>query len=340
MKKPKAKNGVKGFSNGWRPVVAAALLVAGIQAEAQTSAVQAFPAKPVTIITPFGAGSGPDVVARLVGEVLSRKWGQRVVVDNRPGGGGFIAIDAARRAAPDGYTLLQLDSEHLGAAPYLYKQRGFKPWESFDPVAALFRTTFMVTVASNAPWKNVGEMVATARAEGGKFTYGSWGVGSPGHLGAAQLAGMADVRMEHIPYREQGQLFIGVGAGDVQWSLGSLPSSRAAYQTGKVRYLAVAGPRRVPQIPEVPTIAEAGGPAELDISSFAVLVAPKGTPEVIALRLHQDVVQALNDANLRTRFEGFAFEPLAWSRGEILEQAQIKTRNYRQLIDQNGITLD
>lgn len=336
MKIRKTKTEARGRGRWWWPAVAAVLI--GIAA--QTSTAQEFPAKPVTIITPFGAGSGPDVVARLVGEVLGRKWGQRVVVDNRPGGGGFIAIDAARRAAPDGYTLLQLDSEHLGATPYLYKQRGFKPWDSFEPVAALFRTPFMVTVASNAPWKNVGDMLAAARAEGGKFTYGSWGVGSPGHLGGAHMAGLANVRMEHIPYRDQSQLFIGVGSGDVQWSLGSLPSSRAAYQAGKVRYLAVAGPRRVAQIPDVPTIAEAGGPSALDISSFAVLVVPKGTPEPIATRLHQDIVQALNDANVRTKFEGFAFEPLAWSRQEILSQVQVKARTYQQLIDQNGINLD
>jgi tripartite-type tricarboxylate transporter receptor subunit TctC len=158
-----------------------------------------FPSKPVTIVTPFAAGSGPDAVLRLVSEKLGKAWNQRVAIDNKPGGGGFIAIEAARRAAPDGYTLLQLDSEHLAALPYLYKARNFKTLEAFDMVGTLFRTPFMIAVASDSPWKSMGELVAAAKAGPGKVTYGSWGVGSPGHLGGGLLESLTATSMQHVP---------------------------------------------------------------------------------------------------------------------------------------------
>src|SRR5580765_8471710 len=136
-----------------------------------------FPAKPVTIVTPFAAGSGPDAVLRLVSDKLGKLWNQRVTVDNKPGGGGFIASDAARRAAPDGYTLLQLDSEHLGALPHLYKSRNFVPLQHFEPVASLFRTPFFVAVPTDSKWKSMGDLIAAAKEKPGQVSYGSWGVG-------------------------------------------------------------------------------------------------------------------------------------------------------------------
>ncbi len=299
-----------------------------------------YPNKPVTIITPFAAGSGPDAVMRMVGEVLSKKWMQRVVVDNRPGGGGFIAIDAAKRAAPDGYTLLLLDSEQVSLLPYLYKQRNFRTLDTFDPVAALFRTPFFVAVSTDSKWKSMADLVAGAKAASGNVTYGSWGVGSPGHLGGVMLEGLSGVKMQHVAYKDVSQLFIGVSSGEVNWSLGTLPSSRSAYQAGKLRYIAVAAPKRIPQMPDVPTVAEAGGPPKLEVSSFAVLLAPKGMADALGRKINADVIQAIADPGIRARFETFAFEPLAWSKAEILANAQSKAVTYQQLVQQGNISLD
>ncbi len=303
-------------------------------------AADGYPNKPVTIITPFAAGSGPDAVMRMVGEVLSKKWMQRVVIDNRPGGGGFIAIDAARRAAADGYTLLLLDSEQVSLLPYLYKQRNFRTLDTFDPVAALFRTPFFVAVSSESKWKSMADLVAGAKAANGNVTYGSWGVGSPGHLGGVMLEGLSGVKMQHVAYKDVSQLFIGVSSGEVSWSLGTLPSSRAAYQAGKLRYIAVAAPKRIPQMPDVPTVAEAGGPARLEVSSFAVLLAPRGMADALGRKINADVIQAIADPGRRARFETFAFEPLSWSKAEILTNAQSKAVTYQQLVQQGNISLD
>jgi len=245
-----------------------------------------YPSKPVTLITPFAAGSGPDAVLRLVSDKLSRLWNQRVVVDNRPGGGGFIAIDQARRAAPDGYTLLQLDSEHIAALPHLYKSRNFVTLQHFDPVASLFRTPFFVAVGSESKWKTMGDLIAAAKANPEGVVYGSWGVGSPGHLGAQQLEALTGIRMRHAPYREVSQLYSNVGTGEVPWAFASIPSSQGIYKAGKLRYIAVAAPKRIPQMPDVPTMAEAGGPASLEVNSFVSLLAPKGVSAAVKVKIN------------------------------------------------------
>jgi len=316
-------------------------LVAGLALCGTTRAAdESFPIRPVTLITPFPAGSGPDAVLRLLADKLGKAWGQRVTVDNRPGGGGFIAFDAARRMAGDGYTLLQLDSEHLAAVPHLYKARNFETLKVFEPVVAMYRTPFLVTVASNSPWKSMADLVAAAKASPDKVSFGSWGIGSPAHLGGEQLELSTGTTMVHVPYREMSQLFGSVGGGDVGWSFGSLPSSQGAYKAGKLRYLAVAAPKRLPQLPEVPTVAEAGGPAGLEVNSFVVLVAPRGMHVGIRDRLQADVRKALAEPDIQARFQTFAFEPLNWTPAEIEAQAAAKSRTYGELVRRKNISLD
>ena len=316
--------------------VAAATLFTAPTAQA----TDAFPSKPVTIVTAFAPGSGPDAVLRLVADKLGKAWNQRVLVDNRPGGGGFIAIDTAKRAPADGYTLLQLDSEHLAALPHLYKARGFDTMKTFEPVTTLFRTPFLVAVSSESKWKTMGDLVGAAKSAPGQVTFGSWGVGSPGHLGAEQLELLGAAPMQHVPFREVSQLFTSVGAGDVAWSFASLPSSQGAYKAGKLRYLAVAAPKRLPQMPQVPTVAEAGGPAELEVSSFVVLVAPRGLPSEVQTKINADVQKALADPDIKARFDNFAFETLGWAPPEIERQAQQKSRLYAELVKRKNISLD
>ncbi len=299
-----------------------------------------FPTKPVTIVTPFAAGSGPDAVMRMVGDKLGRLWNQRVTVDNKPGGGGFIAIDQARRAAPDGYTLLQLDSEHVAALPHLYKSKNFVTLQHFDPVASLFRTPFFVAVSSESKWKSMKDLIADAKAKPGHIAYGSWGVGSPGHLGGQQLDALAGTQMNHAPFREVSQLFTNVATGEVPWSFASIPSSQGIYKTGKLKYIAVAATKRVPQLPDVPTMAESGGPAGLEVNSFVSLVTPKGVPAALKAKINADVAKVIADPEIKARFDTFAFEALAWSPEEITKQAEAKSKVYGELVKRGNISLD
>ncbi len=318
--------------------LAVATLAGAFAASAQ--AQSDFPNKPVNVITAFPAGSGPDATLRILAEKLSKAWNQRVQVENKPGGGGFIAMDSAKRAAPDGYTLLQLDSDHLAAVPHLYKQRGADAVKQFEPVASMFYTTFMVVVAKDSPFKTITDIVNAAKANPGKVTYGSWAVGSPGHLGAELLAMQTGIEMQHIPYRETSQLFTSVAAGDVAWSLGTLPSSSGPYRAGKLRYIAVAAPQRLSQVPEVPIAAEVGASKDFLVNAFVVLVSPKGLPAAVRNKINADVATALTDPELRARFDTFAFQPISWTPEEISRNAEAKGKVYEQLVKKANISLE
>jgi tripartite-type tricarboxylate transporter receptor subunit TctC len=316
--------------------IGALCAVTGLSVQAQN----AFPQKAVTITTAFAAGSGPDAVLRQVSDKLSKLWNQPVLVNNKPGGGGFIAMDSVQRLPADGYNLLQLDSEHLAAVPHLYKSKNFVTLNTFDPVVTLFRTPFFITVAADSKWQTMKDLVADAKAAPGKISFGSWGIGSPGHLGGEEIELLSDVDMTHVPFREVSQLYTAVGNGDLQWAFASIPSSAGVFKSGKIRYIAIAAAKRVPQMPHVPTVSEAGGPKGLDVNSFVVLVAPKGLPSDVSTRINNDVQKVLNDPEIKARFNTFAFETLNWSPEEIRKQAELKSRTYGKLVARKNISME
>ena len=323
-----------------RRALCAAAVLAAFALPATAQQASTFPNKPVNIVTAFAAGSGPDAVLRQISEKLSKLWNQPVTITNKPGGGGFIAIDATQRMPADGYTLLQLDSEHLAALPLLYKSKNFVTLNVFDPVAPLFRTPFLVAVATDSKWQNMKDLIAAAKAEPNKVSYGSWGVGSPGHLGGEQLELLTGAEMTHVAYREVSQLFTSVGSGDIQWSMASIPSSQGIFKAGKIRYLAVAAAKRLPQMPDVPTVAESGGPAGFEVNSFVSLLAPKGIANDVKAKINADVLKVLADPEVKARYNTFAFETITWSPDEIRKNADVKSKIYEQLVKRKNISLD
>jgi len=323
-----------------RRILLAATLAASCLASAAWAQASAYPARTVTLYTAFSVGSGPDVVLRILAQELGKMWKQPVVVENRPGGGGFIAMEAAGKQPADGYALLQLDSEHVSALPHLYKSRNYVTLEKFDLVAPLFYTPFMVAVGEKSPWKNMTDLIAAAKTKPDSLTYGSWFVGSPGHLGGEWLASLTGTKMIHVPYKEVSQLYTAVANGEVDWAFGTIPSTRPVYDSGKLRYLAIAAPQRHPQYPDVPTVAEAGGPAELDVNSIVSLLAPKGIPADVRDKIYADVTTVLADPDIRKRFDTFAFEPLGWPLAELRQRLDAKSATYEKLIENAGISLD
>lgn len=299
-----------------------------------------FPNKPVNVFTGFPPGSGPDALLRAITEKLSALWKQPVLVQNRPGAGGFVVIEATRRLPADGYTLVQFDSEQLVALPLLYKSRNLRTLDAYDPVAPIFNTPFLVTVPTDSPWKNMGDLIQAAKAQPGKLAYGSWGIGSPGHLGAEQLELATGTSMQHIPFKDSGQLFTALAGHEIAWSFGSIPSSQGVFKAGKVRYIAVATPKRIPQMPDLPTVAEAGGPKDFAQSSFVVLTAPKGVPAPIRQKIHQDMAKVMQEPDIKARMDTFAFEYINWTPEEILKQARAKARMYDTLITRKNISLE
>ncbi len=327
------------FFHKRRTLMAGALAISCLTSTAWAQASD-YPQKTVTLYTAFSIGSGPDVVLRILSQELGKKWKQPVVVENRPGGGGFIALEAVSKRKPDGYSLLQLDSEHISALPHLYKARHYFPLEKFDLVAPLFYTPFMIAVSEKSPWKNLTELIDAAKKRPDSVTYGSWFVGSPGHLGGEWLSSLTNTKMLHIPYKEVSQLYTAVANAEVDWAFGTIPSTRPVYDSGKLRYLAIAAPQRHSLYPNVPTVAQAGGPAQLDVNSIVSLVAPKGLPVEIRDKIHADISEILRDPEVRKRFDSFALEPLSWTLTQLRERLDQKSATYKDLIDSANISLD
>jgi tripartite-type tricarboxylate transporter receptor subunit TctC len=301
---------------------------------------QEFPTKPVRIITPFPVGSGPEGVTRLVADKLSRMWGKPVTVENRPGGNGFIAIDAFKRGATDGHDLIQLDNVHLSAYPHLFKKLPYDPVKDFDTLLPLFKTYFFVTTAVNSKYKNVGDLVADAKANPGKLNYGSWSVGNPVHLGSALFDTVNGTKMEHVIYKETTQLYTSVANGDLAYALGSSATSGPLYRAGKLKYLAIAAPRRLASFKDVPTVAEAGGPANFEVSGWTAIAAPPGLPKAVADKIRNDIAKALAEPDVREKFVSFGYEPFTPSREEFNQYIQSESSRFAGIIKQTGASLD
>jgi hypothetical protein len=180
-----------------------------------------WPTKSSRIINPFPVGGGPDGLSRLVADKLGRAWGQPVVVENRPGGNGFIAINEFKRGATDGTDMIQLDNVHIAAYPHLFKKLPYDLNKDFEILMPLFRNYFFVCVPVNSPYKTIGDLIADAKAHPGKLNYGSWSVGNPVHLGSALLENQTGTKMEHVIYKETSQLYQGVANGELTFALGS-----------------------------------------------------------------------------------------------------------------------
>ncbi|MEY2860385.1 MAG: hypothetical protein RL392_843 [Pseudomonadota bacterium] len=311
----------------------------GIAVQAQTQ-TQTFPNKPVRIITPFPVGSGPDGVARLVADKLSRAWGQPVTVDNRPGGNGFIAIDAFKRGAPDGYDLIQLDGVHLTAYPHLFKKLPFDAKADFDVLLPLFKTYFFFTVAADSKYKNLADIVTDAKAHPGKLNYGSWSVGNPVHLGSALFETVTGTEMQHVTYKETSQLYTGVATGELSFAMGTSATAGPLYRAGKLKFLAIAAPKRLPAYKDVPTVLEAGGPPNFEVSGWTAIAAPKGLPNAVTDKIQKDIEKALGEADVRAKFVSFGYEPFTLSREQLAQYIQTESARQAEVIKKAKAALD
>ena len=320
--------------------VLSTLTVAMTLGLALAAQAQTFPTKPVRIITPFPVGSGPEGVARLVADKLSKSWGQPVTVENRPGGNGFIAIDAFKRGATDGTDLIQLDNVHLTAYPHLFKKLPYNAASDFDVLLPLFKTYFFFTTASDSKYKNVADVVADAKANPGKLNYGSWSVGNPVHLGSALFETVTGTEMQHVIYKETTQLYTGVSTGELAFAMGTSATAGPLYRAGKIKFLAIAAPKRLPAYKDVPTVAEAGGPKDFEVSGWTAIAAPKGLPKAVADKINADIAKALAEPDVREKFASFAYEPFTLSRDQLNAYIQAESTRFGGIIKKAQVSLD
>ncbi|MVW70038.1 tripartite tricarboxylate transporter substrate binding protein [Bordetella sp. 15P40C-2] len=297
-----------------------------------------FPDKPVRMIVAFPAGGGTDIVARLMAEKLTARWGQQVIVDNRGGAGGVIGTEAAARAAPDGYTIFMATLGNLSINPHLYKM-GVDPSADFAPISNVVDVQFALVANPKLPVKNVEDLIELAKKKPDEITFSSSGVGGAPHLAGELFNEMAGVKLTHIPYKGSGPGFTDLIGGQVNVTFDSLVQSLPHIKAGKLRPLAVLGRQRSPLLPDVPTLSEAGVPG-YNFTNWFGLVAPRGTPAERIDALNAAVNGVLQDPEVRQRLADMgatpagmtpaAFETLIQDErakwGKIIQEQQIQAQ--------------
>jgi tripartite-type tricarboxylate transporter receptor subunit TctC len=289
---------------------------------------------------PHSAGVAPSIFMRLIAEKLSKVWGKQVLVENKPGASGFIAIESMKGAARDGHELLAVANSHMTINPSLYRQLPYDPEKDFVPVAMVLRASFFIIVASNGPYPTVAALIAAAKANPGKLTYSSSYVGSPSHLGAADFEYRTGTKMLHVPYKDQSQMYIAIANRDIDWAFSTIGSALPLIKGGRIKVIALAAKQRVAIAADVPTVEEAGGPAGFEIDSWIGLVAPRGTAAEAIRVVNADVNRLMTDPDVIERMNVFGYEPAPATPAEIAELIRVDTKKNAETVRRSGATAD
>ena len=276
-------------------------VLAAMAAGMATACAQAWPDRPVRILVGYPPGGGTDLVARLVQQPLSQKWNQPIVIDNRPGANAIIATEAVAKAKPDGYTLLMAYATEIALNPVTVKNLPYDPVRSFTPIMQLASAPLVLAVNPSVAAKDVRELVALAKAKPGTLAYSSSGSGSVHHFAGELFKLQTGADILHVPYKGSGPAAADAVAGQVQVNFASVASVLRFVQAGRLRALAVTSKKRSPQMPEVPSMVEAGL-ADFELTSWYGLLAPAGTPADIVAKIHADVSAVLASAELQKSF--------------------------------------
>jgi tripartite-type tricarboxylate transporter receptor subunit TctC len=292
-----------------KQLLAVLLLLAGSLTGIQPSAAQTYPgAQPIRIVVPFPAGGPTDALARLVSERLAAALGQSVVVENRGGGaGGSVGAKSVAAADPDGYTILMTPGGSLTAGPAVHKNIGYDPLTAFTPVGQLVESSQALAVHPKLPVKSLGEIVAYAKANPGKVTFGSQGFGVGPHLLIELLKLETGVDIVHVPYRGTAPMLTALASGEIQMAMDPTMTILPLIQSGQVRAIAVTTPQRSPKLPDVPTTIEAGYP-KLISAYWLGVVAPAGTPPAVVSRLNAAFRTSLEPPEVRARLSNLSAE--------------------------------
>ncbi|WP_043840343.1 Bug family tripartite tricarboxylate transporter substrate binding protein [Muricoccus aerilatus] len=298
-----------------------------------------WPSRPIRLIVPYAPGGGTDVLARAVADKAGQRLGATIVVDNRPGGAGNLATAMAAEAAPDGYTLLVGNIGPIAVNPSLFRNLRPDPATALAPVTLLAAAPMLILVNRRLPVTDLRELVALAKEKPGELNYGSAGNGSANHLAGAYFALRAAINIQHIPYRGAGPALNDLVSGTLQMMPATLPSSIGMVKDGLVRALAVTTATRVPALPELPTVAEAGVPG-YEMSAWYGIMAPAGTPRPIVDRLRQEIAAAIHLPEVRARIEAEGAEPSGNTPDEFRDFAAAERRKWAEVVRDARITVD
>ena len=276
--------------------IALAFGVAEVHAQSDTN----YPSKPIRMIVPSAPGSGPDIMARAIGQKLTEALGQAIVIDDKPGAGGIIGSEAAAKAPPDGYTLIMSNAGAHTVNPGLYAKLPYDPVKDFAPVTLVALAPNILIVHPTLPVRNVKDLIALAKAKPGELTFGSGGNGSTAHLSGEMFKTMAGINIVHIPFKGSPAAVIGVIAGQIALAIPNIPPALPHVRSGKLKALAVTTAKRAAGVPDLPTVAEAGLPGYEATAWFGVL-APAATPSQIIARLNAAIVKIAHAREMQER---------------------------------------
>lgn len=318
----------------WRIIVAA--LLVGFS---QQVALAQYPVKPVRVIVPYSPGGAVDSFARVLTQQLSEHWNQSVVVENRPGASTMIGAEQVAKSPADGYTLLLTAELTLVTLPHLYEKIPYDPLRDFAPITALVSATQALVANPSLPVKTVNDVVTLAKAKPGELTYGSFGIGSTGHLNMEVFQAMTGTRFNHIPYSGAGPAMNDVVGGHVSLMFAALSIVKGSVDAGKLRMIGVGSDRRSGEFPDVPTISESGVPG-FEAKSWFGLVAPAGTPPEIIKKINEDVTKVISDpAFARQYLAAQGLVPITGTPEEFAAFIQAETKRWGKVVKDANIQL-
>lgn len=312
-------------------LVAAAAALLPLAALAQGT----YPSKPVRIVIPYGGGSSPDVIMRLMSEPLAKALGQPVVIENKPGASTIIAAQAVASAPGDGHTLLYTVNNTTSINPYLYKSLPYKA-EDFVPIIRVLSVPYVLITSPQSPYKTMADLLAAAKANPGKLNYASYGIGQGTHVAMAQLLNAAGVEMTHVPYKDS--VLVDLTAGAIATVMDPTTTTIPNVQAGKVRALAVTGPRRVEALPDVPAVNETFKGFLGD--SWHGLLAPKGTPPAVVTKLNEALQKIIAAPDFQRRLKELGLVPAGGTPADFQKFLKEDAQSWAKVVRDNKITVD
>ena len=309
-------------------------LVTALAAQAQ-----GYPNRPVKVVVPYAAGGLPDTMARLVGQKMGESLGQQMVIENRGGAGGIVGTTEVAKAAPDGYTLLVADVGQIAINPHLFSKLPYEPLTELTGVSMMGTSALYLVAHASVPARDLKELIALVRAQPGKLSYGSSGLGSIHHLAMEALKVGLNLDLLHVPYKGTGQSVPALLGGQVPLLYAALPSIESHVKSGKVKILAVSTPQRSAQTPDVPTVAEAGVPG-YDFVAEIGIYAPAGTPQDIVAKLAGEAQKAVKQPDVAQRFKQLGIDPVGSTPEAYNAANRVTYQKYERVVKASGAKID
>lgn len=320
--------------------IALSVLISTLLVASGNSLAQAdYPNKPIRLIVPFPPGGGTDVYARLIANKLTERLKWVVVVDNKPGAGGNIGVDAAAKSAPDGYTIVIGQTSNLAINPTLYKKLPYDPLKDLTPIVLVADSAMALAVPAQSPYKGLKDLVSAAKQKPGDVTFGFSGNGTVAHLTGVMFQSASGTKFQHVPYKGAAQALTDLMGGSIESYMSSATTLVGHVKGGKLRALAVSGKKRLESMPDVPTIEESGYP-QFDAVSWFGLLAPAGTPEAIVTRINTEVNKVLALPEVKEKIAAEGGGPIGGTPQEFARFLAAELPRWAKLVKESGAAID